>query len=296
MTARLRTILEEVKLEHLLSLFADQGIKDDIILHMTDSDLKELGIAKMGDRKRLLLAFSAPSEYPVNGTVMLEVKGGTLPEDSTFRGLDVPAFEIGKYPVMREEWDWVRVWGLAHGYEIEPCATNGGQPVTAHVSWCEAVKWCNAKSEHEGFRTVYSIKGETYRHGEHGIQEPDIVKANVRSNGYRLPVAPEWEWAARGGPLSEGYKYTPVDTPTPVSAAPLPLQSVGNKAALELGVYLMSDSVWEWCWDKEESGAPLRIRGACWSQTEGSRILSCRFTTSPESRHGLIGFRLARNA
>jgi formylglycine-generating enzyme required for sulfatase activity len=294
MTVRLRTILEEVKLEHLLSVFADQGIKDDIILHLTDSDLKELGISKMGDRKRLLLAFSAPSEFPLTGTVMLEVKGGALPEGSAYKGLEVPHYEIGKYPVMREEWDWVRVWGLAHGYEIEPCATNGSKPVTAHVAWCDAIKWCNAKSEHEGFRPFYNLKGQTYRHGQHGVQEPDTVSSNFQANGYRLPTAPEWEWAARGGPLSEGYKYAPLTASGEESGPPSVAQIVGNKVALELGVYLMSDSVWEWCWDREESGVPLRIRGACWSQMEGARILTCRFTTSPESRHGHIGFRLAR--
>jgi hypothetical protein len=52
---RLKAILEETKLEHLLPLFADQAVKDDIINYLDDSDLEKLGINKLGDRKRLLM-------------------------------------------------------------------------------------------------------------------------------------------------------------------------------------------------------------------------------------------------
>jgi hypothetical protein len=119
MKNRLKAILEETKLEHLMPLFADQAVKDDIINYLDDSDLEKLGINKLGDRKRLLLAFARPSEFTVDGTVLLEVPGGNLPSDSAFADARVPSFEIGKYPVLVEEWEWVRAWGLAHGYEID---------------------------------------------------------------------------------------------------------------------------------------------------------------------------------
>jgi hypothetical protein len=74
MKHRLKAILEETKLEHLMPLFADQAVKDDIINYLDDSDLEKLGINKLGDRKRLLLAFARPSEFTVDGTVLLEVR------------------------------------------------------------------------------------------------------------------------------------------------------------------------------------------------------------------------------
>jgi hypothetical protein len=111
---RLKAILEETKLEHLMPLFADQAVKDDIINYLDDSDLEKLGINKLGDRKRLLLAFARPSEFTVDGTVLLEVPGGNLPSDWAFAGARVPSFEIGKYPVLVEEWEWVRAWCPPH--------------------------------------------------------------------------------------------------------------------------------------------------------------------------------------
>jgi hypothetical protein len=114
MKNRLKAILEETKLEHLMPLFADQAVKDDIINYLDDSDLEKLGINKLGDRKRLLLAFARPSEFTVDGTVLLEVPGGNLPSDWAFAGARVPSFEIGKYPVLVEEWEWVRAWGSPH--------------------------------------------------------------------------------------------------------------------------------------------------------------------------------------
>ena len=66
---RLKAILEETKLEHLLPLFADQAVKDNIINSLDESDLKKLGINNLGDRKRFLRAFARPSEFTVDGTV-----------------------------------------------------------------------------------------------------------------------------------------------------------------------------------------------------------------------------------
>jgi hypothetical protein len=39
---RLKAILEETKLEHLLPLFADQAVKDCFINYLDDSDLEKL--------------------------------------------------------------------------------------------------------------------------------------------------------------------------------------------------------------------------------------------------------------
>jgi hypothetical protein len=45
---------------------------------------------------------------------------------------------------------------------------NGSFAPIAHVNWYHAVKWCNAKSEHEGLEPAYNCKGEIYRKGEFG--------------------------------------------------------------------------------------------------------------------------------
>jgi len=62
MDKKLKSILKKEKLEHLLSVFVDQGITDSILGDLSDGDLRDLGIDKLGERKRLLTAFSAPSD------------------------------------------------------------------------------------------------------------------------------------------------------------------------------------------------------------------------------------------
>jgi hypothetical protein len=62
MNQKLKSLLKNEQLEHLLPVFADQGITDSILGDLSDADLRDLGIDKLGERKRLLSAFSMLSE------------------------------------------------------------------------------------------------------------------------------------------------------------------------------------------------------------------------------------------
>jgi hypothetical protein len=61
MMSRLQSILESEGLNDLLPIFTEQEITDSVLTELSDSDLKELGIDKMGVRKRLLAAFNQAS-------------------------------------------------------------------------------------------------------------------------------------------------------------------------------------------------------------------------------------------
>lgn len=90
----------------------------------------------------------------------------------------------------------------------------------------------------------------------------------------RLPTEAEWEYAARGGNQSLGYKYSGSDILDEVGwhnqNSGYGLQPVGIKKPNELGLYDMSGNVSEWvedCLHNNYFGAPTD--GSAWLEGEG---------------------------
>ncbi|MCB0840612.1 MAG: formylglycine-generating enzyme family protein, partial [Bacteroidetes bacterium] len=133
---------------------------------------------------------------------------------------------------------------------------------------------------------------------------------------YRLPSEAEWEFAARGGNQSEGYKYSGSDRLCEVGWYNENSESshpVGEKLANELEIFDMSGNVFEWCQDwyrsdyyrdcfskgivENPKGAVLGecpvIRGGSWHSDTRECRSSCRSGHAPEDLFYLFGFRLA---
>ena len=81
-----------------------------------------------------------------------------------------------------------------------------------------------------------------------------ITKLNeLTGRNFRLPTEAEWEYAARGGNKSQGYKYSGSNTINDVAwhigNSGNISHPVGTKAPNELGIYDMSGNVMELCSD-----------------------------------------------
>ena len=138
-----------------------------------------------------------------------------------------------------------------------------------------------------------------------------LCASQLDGRRFRLPTEAEWEYAARGGTKSKGYKYSGSNTVGNVAwyvDNSSSSHTVGAKQPNELGLYDMSGNVWEWCsdWfsDTYYSSSPQNnptgpstglgpvFRGGGWfSIAVGCRV-SHRTFMLPSSNDSSVGLRL----
>ncbi|MCQ2316611.1 MAG: SUMF1/EgtB/PvdO family nonheme iron enzyme [Bacteroidales bacterium] len=225
--------------------------------------------------------------FTVNGVSfeMVAVKGGTFTMGGTSeQGSDADSDEkpthsvtlgdyyIGKFEVTQELWEAVM--------GSNPSYFKGNKLPVEQVSWDDCQTF---------IRKLNSLTGANFR----------------------LPTEAEWEYAARGGSRSRGYKYSGSNsigevawyTSTTNDSGTKP---VGTKSPNELGIYDMSGNVYEWCQDwygsygsgsqtnpQGPSSGSIRVsRGGGWDFSALHCRVSIRISSAPGNRFSDLGFRL----
>ena len=179
---------------------------------------------------------------------------------------------IGKYEVTQAEWETVM--------GTNPSYFKGDNRPVEFVSWDEC---------QEFIKKLNSLTGLNFS----------------------LPTEAQWEYAARGGNRSLGYKYSGSNYIGSVAwyddNSGNKTHPVGMKQANELGLYDMSGNVWEWCSDwfgSYSSNSQTNPTGAAGGSRHvyrggsyygGARHcrVSDRSNLPPDSRINSLGLRLA---
>ena len=216
---------------------------------------------------------------------MVRVAGGTFTMGATSeQGSDayddekpahqvtLSSFSIGKYEVTQEEWEAVM--------GSNPSNFKGAKRPVEQVSWDDCQKF---------IRKLNALTGKRFR----------------------LPTEAEWEYAARGGNRSQGYKYAGGNSIGSVAwyegNSNNETHPVGKKQSNELGLYDMAGNVGEWCQDWNgryssssqtnptgtTSGSDRVYRGGSWGFYARYCRSSCRYNDTPSHSDRTLGLRLA---
>jgi len=184
-----------------------------------------------------------------------------------------------------------------------PSKFEGDSLPVEQVSWYDSVAYANELSQKDGLTPAYIINGTN-------------VTWIKSANGWRLPTEAEWEYAALGGPQSQGLAVNAVYAGSSEIGnvawysgnSGSKTHQVATKAPNALGLYDMAGNVWEWTNDwygsygrggqtdptGAASGTKRVYRGGSWINNASYARSAIRIIYSPDNRYIYLGFRLVR--
>ncbi len=236
--------------------------------------IKERGQKEQSGEKKELTDDLIEMVFVEGGTFEMGSNKGDSDEKPVHK-VTVNSFYMGKYEVTQKQWKAIM--------GNNPSYFKGDDLPVENVSWNDVQEF---------------IKKLNQTTGQH----------------YRLPTEAEWEYAARGGNESRGYKYSGSNNIDEVAwydkNSGNHTHQVGTKAPNELGIYDMTGNVWEWCSDwynknyyrhspqnnpqGPASGKYRVLRGGSWLNLAGNCRVANRYWYVPDFTYLTIGFRVVR--
>jgi len=277
-----------------LKNFLDEAVDDSVLGYLTDADLRDLGVLKIGDRRRLLAAFAKMS---------LE---GSVPHVTPMPGASVDAphvNSIGMSFVPMPRFNTLGcIWptrvcdyklycihkGIGFPDQINP--TDSHHPVI-NVSWHDAIDFCiwlTAKEREAGLMPAdqfYRLLTDLEWSAAVGLAYESQETPAERSKqllGY--PWGGGYPPTKGAGNYHQSLKVDDFEFTSPVGTFP----------ANEFGYFDLSGNVWEWCMDNFNSSRTFHtLRGGAWDFSGSGLMSSARNANDPNARGTSVGFRIA---
>lgn len=214
-----------------------------------------------------------PMVYVAGGSFMMgSDDSDAFSNEKPVHRVTLSSYRIGKYEVTQELWEAVM--------GSNPSWFKGARRPVEQVSWDDCQKF---------IRKLNNLTGQNFR----------------------LPTEAQWEFAARGGNSSNGYKYSGSNYIDNVAwyddNSGSSTHNVGTKSPNELGIYDMSGNVCEWCSDWYDDsygrrsvydpvgpsiGSRRVYRGGGWGSLARCCRVSYRDFNAPDFRYCNLGLRL----
>lgn len=234
---------------------------------------------------------------------MVLVEGGSM--DIQGRLVTLPSFYCSKFEVTQRLFEEVMGYNMVTKPSV---SINPLKPVEYHDTdeffYLDYMVFCNELNKVKGLPIRYYKDPEL----KIPVDKADLNKRfnsyeDYGSNGYRLPIAVEWEYAARGGTKSLGYTYSGSNNLYEVAWVHTNglgvIQFVGLLKPNELGIYDMAGNVAELIFDTKkreyfecdqiwDGGGEANYYGGCSVRFEAS--LDCMITPD-----GIFGLRLFKD-
>ena len=269
-------------------------------ISMVNADTNNDGNVNIGDVTQLIRHLLSgeeldPKEDPDENTLTFTVNGVTF----TMVAVEGGTFTMGGTPEQGDDaldWEYPLHQVTLSNYAI-------GQTEVTQALW-EAVTGTNPSRFHG--RPENPVELVDWNDCQTFITQLNALTGKQ----FRLPTEAEWEFAARGGNKSQGYKYAGSNDFEEVgwhSENCNTTQPVGSKKANELGIYDMSGNVWEWCQDYwgdytsdpqtdptgPETGDQRIRRGVGWNGSIPNGRVSHRSSREETYKYNSQGLRLA---